>query len=241
MYTGTLANKTEDQVLNGANAMAVQNQDGSWEILQFVTATLTSPKNYTCSQLLRGQLGTEHAMRNPIPAGSNVVLLTDELATDPNVASYLPISIGDRGSDITLRWGNAAKSVDDDTVYTEGDFVFESVALKPYSPVNFAGAWNTGTNDIDLTWMRRTRLNGDSWDVPEVPLNEESELYDLEILAGTTVVREVTSLTSPAYTYTAAMQTADFGALQSSSLKFRVYQISAQVGRGYPGEEIVYR
>lgn len=241
MYTGTLANKTEDQVLNGANALAVQNQDGSWEILQFVTATLTSPKNYTCSQLLRGQLGTEHAMRNPIPAGSNVVLLTDEMATDPNVASYLPISIGDRGSDITLRWGNAAKSVDNDTVYTEGDFVFESVALKPYSPVNFAGAWNTGTNDINLTWMRRTRLNGDSWDVPEVPLNEESELYDLQILAGTTVVREVTSLTSPAYIYTAAMQVADFGALQSSSLKFRVYQISAKVGRGYPGEEIVYR
>ena len=32
-------------VLGGANALAVQNEDGEWEVLQFGTATLTAPND----------------------------------------------------------------------------------------------------------------------------------------------------------------------------------------------------
>ena len=63
-----------------------------------------------------------------------------------------------------------------------------------------------------LTWIRRTRAAaGDSWVLAEVPLGEEREEYELEVLDGGTVVRTVAGLASPAFTYTTAMATADFG------------------------------
>jgi hypothetical protein len=52
------------------------------------------------------------------------------------------------------------------------------------------------------------------------------------------VLRTETGLTTPSFVYTTAMQGADFGGAQSQ-LTFRVYQISAQVGRGFPGVNTV--
>jgi hypothetical protein len=54
---------------------------------------------------------------------------------------------------------------------------------------------------------------------------------------GASVVRTLTSSTA-AVTYTAAQQTADFGAPQSS-YTVRVYQISASYGRGQYREAII--
>jgi hypothetical protein len=50
---------------------------------------------------------------------------------------------------------------------------------------------------------------------------------------GGSVVRTLTELTSPAATYTAAQQTADFGAPQTL-VYVRIVQLSAAVGRGFP-------
>ena len=89
-----------------------------------------------------------------------------------------------------------------------------------------------------LTWIRRTRAAaGDSWVLAEAPLGEEREEYELEVLDGGTVVRSATGLASAAFTYTAAMATADFGG-PVTSLGLRVFQIGA-LGRGAPGEAIV--
>jgi hypothetical protein len=52
------------------------------------------------------------------------------------------------------------------------------------------------------------------------------------------VLRTETGLSDPEFTYTTAMQSADFGMAQTD-LTFRVYQISAQVGRGFPCERTV--
>ena len=54
--------------------MAVQNADGDWEILQFANAMLTAPNQWTLTRLLRGQAGTEGAMRAR-RAGARVVVL----------------------------------------------------------------------------------------------------------------------------------------------------------------------
>ena len=116
------------------------------------------------------------------------------------------------------------------------------MAKKPYAPVHLKARWHLSTsNDIALSWVRRTRFEGDPWELASVPLNEETESYELEIMDGSTVVREVTDLASPAYTYTEAMQIADFGAVQTDQIKIRVYQMSATVGRGIKAEEIIER
>lgn len=66
-----------------------------------------------------------------------------------------------------------------------------------------------------------------------MPLIEEVEAYELEILDGATVTRTLTTTTTNAL-YTAADQTNDWGALlgPGDTLDIRIYQLSALIGRG---------
>jgi hypothetical protein len=50
------------------------------------------------------------------------------------------------------------------------------------------------------------------------------------------VLRTATGITAASFVYTTVMQSADFGSPQTE-LTFRVHQISAQVGRGFPSED----
>ena len=69
----------------------------------------------------------------------------------------------------------------------------------------------------------------------EVPLAEELEAYEVEILDGATVKRVLSTATTSAV-YTAAAQTSDWGTLLGTgdTLDIRIYQLSALVGRGAP-------
>jgi len=93
-------------------------------------------------------------------------------------------------------------------------------------------------NDWTLTAIRRTRVGGEMRDLVDASLSEVSELYDLEILdiLGN-VVRTVSNLTSPTFTYTEAQQQTDFGTplttYPASVLDTRWYQLSGDVGRGF--------
>ena len=241
---GTLPTAASDlRVLNGDNTCAMQNDSGHWEIFQYKTATLNPDGHYVLSDLIRGQLGTEWVMDEAtFSEGNAFVLLENQFSINPSSAPYLPLTAGDRGATIDVRFGSAYKSVDDDNAYLETSFTHEAMAKKPYAPTQLKAKWDLDTNnDIALSWFRRTRFDGDPWELASVPLNEEVEEYELEILNGSTVVREVTGLTSPAYTYTDAMQVADFGSAQTTSIKIRVYQMSSAVGRGHPAEETLIR
>jgi hypothetical protein len=67
----------------------------------------------------------------------------------------------------------------------------------------------------------------------EVPLIEETEAYEVEILDGATVKRTL-SATSTNAVYTAAQQSADWGATigPGGTLDIRIFQLSALIGRG---------
>ncbi len=103
---------------------------------------------------------------------------------------------------------------------------------RPLAPVHLKAWRGGGSDDVTLSWVRRTRLGGDGWDGSDVPLGEEREAYAVEILSGGAVVREVAAEAAPV-TYTAAQQEADFGAAVTS-LDWRVSQLSASFGRGVP-------
>ena len=68
-----------------------------------------------------------------------------------------------------------------------------------------------------------------------MPLAEELEAYEVEILDGATVKRVLSTATTSAV-YTAAQQTADWGAPlgPGDTLDIRIFQLSALVGRGAP-------
>lgn len=67
----------------------------------------------------------------------------------------------------------------------------------------------------------------------EVPLIEDVEAYEVEILDGAVVKRTLTTSTTSTV-YTTDQQTADWGALLGSgdTLDIRIFQLSALIGRG---------
>jgi hypothetical protein len=219
---GELVSASELQVFAGANAAAVRNEAGEWEVFQFTTATLISARVYELSGLLRGQAGTEAAMRTPLAAGARVVFLN---------GAHVSVNLAPAEIKLPLNWRYGPSSRDiGDVSYTSAVHAFQGVGLRPLSPAHVRGTRASG--DLTIAWVRRTRIGGDSWDTEDVLLSETAEAYEVDILDGLTVKRTI-SATSPSALYTSAEQMADFGAPQSQ-VSVKVYQKSAAFGRGSP-------
>ena len=224
LYNGSFSSLDDLSVLGGANALAVQNQDGEWEVLQFATATLTAPDEWSLTRLLRGQAGTETAMRDPVAAGARIVLLD-------GAPRQLSLGQNEYALPFNYLWGPQGKPISD-PAYQGAALQFAGIGLRPLSPVRLAAVWQSG-GDLLLAWIRRTRIGGDSWDQTEVPLAEESEAYDVEILdAAGDVARTFSALPAPSQSYTASDIAADFPSGLPSPFRFTVYQLSATFGRG---------
>ena len=218
---------------DGARWIVAPGGTGAWEVVQYQNARLTGLGAYALTKLLRGQLGTEGAMGDPVPAGARVVVL------DANSLTVLPMSLDQVGLVQRLRHGPSALPPSDST-YTEVDLAFPATGLRPLSVSHVTGRRDPATADVLLSWVRRTRFAGDGWDVDSVPLNEERELYDLEVTDGAgRVVRTVPSLAAPSWLYGAALQAADFGAPRRA-YTVNVYQLSAAVGRGQGASATVF-
>ena len=218
---GTLSSASLIQVLAGANVAALKNPSGDWEVFQFTTATLVAPMTYDLSGLLRGQAGTDAALAALVPSDSPFVLLDTSIA---------PISLTSAETRLPLNWryGPASRGIGD-AAYVTAPHMFQALALRPLSPVRIKGQ-RAANGDLALNWIRRTRIGGDSWDLADVPLSEDAERYEADILAGTAVKRTI-AVTTPSLFYSAASQLADFGSLQSS-IALRLSQVSGSYGRG---------
>nr|WP_232237186.1 glycoside hydrolase TIM-barrel-like domain-containing protein [Thiosulfatihalobacter marinus] len=228
LLSGTLESVTDLILFGGANALAVETGTGSWEIVQAGEAELIAPGRYRLTRLLRGQRGTESAMVNPAPAGARVVVLDEALAS-------LPVTEADLGLPWNWRIGPASRSVSDET-YVAASFTPLGAGLRPFSVAHVEQPWRKPRTPGDLTirWTRRSRaLAADNWGAVEVPLVEETEAYEVEILDGADVKRTlITSSTSAIYS--AAQQTADWGGLLApgDTLTIHIFQLSALTGRG---------
>ena len=228
LLSGSLESVTDVVLFGGANALAVESAAGQWEIVQAGATELIAPGRYRLTRLLRGQRGTEHAMGNPAPAGARVVVLDTAL-------SSLPIAEADLGLPWNWRVGPEARSVTGDSYVALG-FTPTGRGLVPFAPVHVEQPWRTARSPGDLTirWTRRSRaLVADAWEQVEVPLAEDLESYDIQILDGASVKRTLTSSTNSVL-YTAAQQTADWGAPlgPGQALAIRIFQLSNRLGRG---------
>lgn len=220
--SGEVASASDLSVLAGANALAVETESGVWEIVQFATATLTGSQTWDLTRLLRGQLGTDGALRDEVAAGARVVLLDAACVRSPR-------SIDQIGCSYTWSWGPSGSALAGADFQSTAKSV-TGPGLKPFSPAQLRGSRDPVTGDVAFSWVRRARKNGDGWDQIEVPLDEASEAYELDILDGSMVKRTI-AVSSPAATWTAAQQTADFG-IAPASVSVVVHQISQTVGRG---------
>jgi hypothetical protein len=224
LFSGALSSAPITSLLNGANVAAIgDGSTGSWEIIQFGEAEMIAPNRYLLTRRLRGQLGSEIFGHTAWPEGSWFVLLD---GAPQQIA--LPRSLQRVAQ--TYRVGPAQRAFDDPS-YSEVSHAFDGNGLRPYAPVHLRAT--AGSGGLDVSWIRRTRIDGDAWDLVEVPLGEESELYRVRVIKDGGLVREE-AVTAPDWTYTAAAQTADAIA---APFDIRIAQMSARFGAG--GEAVL--
>ncbi|MES1201784.1 MAG: glycoside hydrolase/phage tail family protein [Pseudomonadota bacterium] len=221
LYGGTLASVTQGALLAGANAFAIEGDDGEWEIVQARNAVLVAPNEYELSGFLRGQQGSAHAMRAPHPVGTRIVALDTRLAR-------FDINAHEWGEALTLTVPPAGGVVTDARAF-HTSVTLPHAAARPWSPAHLRASRQAG-GDVAISWVRCARIGGDSWGAGEPPLNEPAESYRLDILDGAVLKRSVTP-TSASYLYSAADQTADFGTLPTN-IRVQAAQIDAS---GVPG------
>ncbi|MCX8953554.1 glycoside hydrolase/phage tail family protein, partial [Ruegeria sp. NA] len=154
LLAGQLESRPRGAVLNGVNLAAIgDGTPGNWEVFQFSDATLESPGVYALSGRLRGQLGSDALMPDVWPDGSIFVLLNDQV-------QQINLLRNERGLAKHYRIGPATRGYDD-PAYQHLIASFDGNGLRPYSPVHLR-VRSDATGD-HLTWVRRTRLDGDDW------------------------------------------------------------------------------
>jgi hypothetical protein len=214
---------TDAGLLAGLNAAAIGSH-GRWEIVQFRTAVQGSPDNWTLTGLLRGRRGTEFAIGSSI-AADRFVLLDSAVQRITQATA----AIGSTRLHKAVLSGTLIEDTDTETLTSAG------VALRPFSVVNVEGDRSGG--DLVITWIRRSRLGQELPSGTDLPLNEDTESYDIDIIDTDTItVLRTLTATSQTVTYTAAQQASDFGSPIPDSVIVRIYQRSALVGRGYVTE-----
>jgi len=219
LTSGDLASISAAQLARGGNLAAIgDGTPGGWELFQFAKAEVVAPGVFDLSERLRGQLGSEVEMADVWPVGSLFVLLN-------GAAGQIEYPAAARGLIRHFRIGPAQRGYDDPS-YVHEVHAFEGRGLRPYAPAHLKARWQG--SDLALSWIRRTRLDGDRWDLAEVPLGETSESYLLRVEAGGEVLRELT-LPEPNFVYPQGLRTAD-GVPASYSVG--VAQISDRFGPG---------
>ena len=217
--SGALSSTDLPGVLNGGNVAAIGAGDsGPWEIIQFANAEMVAPNEWVLSMLLRGQAGTDGVVPDVWPAGSFFVLLDGR-------PEQIELPSSARGLERYYRVGPAQRSLSDES-YQERVLAFDGVGLRPYAPAHVR-ARRSGAG-LEVSWIRRTRIDGDSWQGAEVPLGEDIEAYLIRVSDADGLKREVT-VSTPNWTYSTAERTSDG---TTPPFDIQVAQVSGRFGPG---------
>jgi hypothetical protein len=217
LYAGNLSSAAPQDVLAGANRLAVEGEAGEWEILGFATADLTGPSAWRLSGLLRGLCGSVIATAG---AGSGIVLLN-------GVGDVLPVAAHEIGSALTV------------TAVPDGLPVHHAQARsltvtplqrhwRPLPPVHVRA--RLADEAVALDWIRQSRIAHDDWGATGMPLGEAAERYRVRCVEGGQTRLSV-EVTAPLCSLPLADIDAAFGA-RPARLDIAIAQISERFGAG---------
>ncbi|MXQ07632.1 host specificity protein [Alphaproteobacteria bacterium GH1-50] len=224
LVAGALSSIDEAALYSGGNAALIRSAAGGpWEVFQFRDAVLSEPDVWDLSMRLRGQQGTDGTMPESYPTGSRVVILDGALRQMSLRSNYL-------GQPQVYRVGPANKPVDHPSFTTIEATTF-GLGFRPYAPAHVR-ARRDESGDVTVTWVRRTRIDGDRWEPLDVPLGEVAESYVVRVFVGSALRREVT-VSTPSWTYGAAEAAADG---VTGAYRVEVAQISDRFGPGLFGK-----
>lgn len=237
---GDISSVTREELLNGANRALVYNRStGVGEIIQFQNAEIQdNGATVVLSTLTRGLRGTEYAADQHTTG--EVFLLLKESDLQVNMVDLE--AVGSTGYFKAVSAGQLITSVQARQRRLVGR------SLMPYAPSRVRRSDNG--SDLSISWVRRARVGG-GWNMADaietVPLVEDFEQYELYLLPSTedaldnfdpanngSYVEKVT-VNTPGHTFDAATL-ASHGITLDDDINVVVYQISAQVGRGFPAK-----
>lgn len=220
--TADLVTITETEMLAGGNR-ALIGKAGRWVIIYFQTVSVTN-KIATISNIVWSSPFYQTFLNALTPGDYFVLLQTGHHVRFSGEVTKL-------GDDIFYKAASDAFPVS--SVPTE-EHALVGRAEMPFPPLHLNAV--VDGSDIDLSWDWRSRLYGGSI-LPgsDNTLGEATLAFEIEIMDGATVKRTLTATTN-SKTYLAADIATDFGTMPDD-LTFRVYQISALVGRGYVAEK----
>lgn len=194
------------------------------EVVQFAFAQLIDNGVYKLSGFIRGLHGTEiHAKSHS--EGERFTLL------DMTKINIVPDSLGSLNTTFWILGISIGKSN-----LSDGDqktFSNNGLTITPLAPYAFMS--KDLSNNFDIFWYRRARKNAGLNNNIDVPLDEASENYIVEVYSDntyTTIVNEYSIERKTSFEYTTSMQTADFGSVQSN-VYINVRQLSDRIGRGF--------
>lgn len=229
LYNGSLNSCTYDQMIDGTNRMLVQTSNGDWELIGFMTAELIGTNTYKVSRLLRGLRGTEHLVDKHFTNAKCVLVQEGPIGFLAQTSAQLGVTKYYKSPSTQ---GNV-EDFDAEVVTLQGR------SAMPFSPCNGTIYRDPATNDITVSWTRRTksfsRLFGPAG-TPFTP-DELPEAYIVELLVAAdpdAAVERIATVLTNSWTYTAAEQTADGRTLGVSVITVKVYQKSNAVGKGTP-------
>jgi hypothetical protein len=219
---------SDDDLWAGGNAALIGD-----EIIQFRDAVQNANGSWTLSNLLRGRRGTEYACDNHKPGETFVFLSAAGISLQGDV-------LDSRGQARSFRAVGEGGALDKAATL---QISYEPRDLMPYAPADIRRSISGGA--VTVTWARRTRLGGGMQDFTgTVPLSEAVESYEVYVLAAPfagdlsrgnapTEYLFSTTTTTPTFTWTPG-STAVFD-VDLDTLHVVIYQVSAAVGRGFPG------
>lgn len=179
-FTPTLESVSEADVLNGANLLAISTPDGDI-LTQFANAEQVSSNRWRVSTLLHGRRGTE-GLVSSYETGRRVVFINQAVQA-------IPMNLSDLNAPLDWCAVSNGASLDDSAVIE--DYVWTGRPRQPLSIVNPVGTRDS-EGDLLIEFLGRTRVGGGLRSNQGGAVNEEEEIYKIQILdgSGNPVARE---------------------------------------------------
>jgi len=220
LKTGTLSSVTEAQVFAGQNWAMV----GS-EMIGFRNASLVTGTTYNLTGLLRGMKGTE-VHYDDHTSDEAFVLIDSALIR-------FPYDLNTKDVARKFKFVTFGSDISKATAY---DAQPNTVSIRPWKVANLVATRNGSPNgDWNISWTARNQFDG-GW-VNGGPTVKPYKFggYVVQILsdASPTVAVRTQIQQVDTFTYTEAMQSADWGSPIPNNITVRVAQVDLRIGPGY--------
>ena len=190
MAFGALSTAERRDVLAGANRVAVVAEDGSLEVIGFLSAEEVARGRFRLTGLLNGLYGTDDRMEAGFETGARLIVLDEAV-----------VPLGLKADEMGRTLSFLAETAEGEKA---GPYAFQaSRAGRALSPVHVRLSRGEGNAPL-LTFIRRGRLDADDWLAREIAEDEPEPHFQAEILDEATGRRWIRSGTSTTLSYLAA-------------------------------------